>query len=238
MAAMKLLPLKPGQKVLNIGSRHGSLSKEMAVKLGARSLVATTASEQMAVYARRHFAAPNLSYRVLDPEHLDYDGTFDRVVSFTTLHWIKDKDAVLKGIHRALRPGGEVILAVPAERDLVLKRAVDHLFARQRWQAFGSSRRIEKEYHMWTLVDAVRQVEGAGLRIQYVAVREWRHRFDRESYIKLLTTVMPYIAYLPVGQRGEFLQELLDELERLGHVAADGSHLFVTKILNVVARKP
>jgi SAM-dependent methyltransferase len=39
-------------------------------------------------------------------EALRFDGEFDAVFSNAALHWMRDQDAVLQGVYRALKPGG------------------------------------------------------------------------------------------------------------------------------------
>ena len=40
---------------------------------------------------------------------LDFDAEFDAVFSNAALHWMRDADAVIAGVHRALRPGGRFV---------------------------------------------------------------------------------------------------------------------------------
>ena len=47
--------------------------------------------------------------RVLDGHHLDYEAQFDAVFSNATLHWLRRPDEVIRGVWRALRPGGRFV---------------------------------------------------------------------------------------------------------------------------------
>ena len=55
-------------------------------------------------------AYPALSFEVADGQALPYDAAFDAVFSNAALHWMPRAEAVARGIHRALRPGGRLAL--------------------------------------------------------------------------------------------------------------------------------
>jgi SAM-dependent methyltransferase len=47
--------------------------------------------------------------RVMDGQALAFEGEFDAVFSNAALHWMREPDRVLAGVHRALRPGGRFV---------------------------------------------------------------------------------------------------------------------------------
>lgn len=48
--------------------------------------------------------ARGLDARVMNAERLTFAEEFDAVFSNAALHWVRDHDALLNGVHRALRP--------------------------------------------------------------------------------------------------------------------------------------
>ena len=46
---------------------------------------------------------------MIDGERLAFAAEFDAVFSNAALHWMKDPDAVIAGVRRALRPGGRFV---------------------------------------------------------------------------------------------------------------------------------
>ncbi len=57
-----------------------------------------------------------LDARVMDGEHLTFNGEFDAVFSNAALHWMRHPDDVIAGVKRALRPRGRVVAAMGGQR--------------------------------------------------------------------------------------------------------------------------
>lgn len=97
------LRIERGQRVLDLGCGDGVLTAAIAEQ-GA-IVVGVDASEAMANAAR----ARGLTVHVMAAEQLTFDAPFDAVFSNAMLHWTRDIDAVLAGVHRALGPGGRFV---------------------------------------------------------------------------------------------------------------------------------
>ena len=57
----------------------------------------------------RHRATRGVDARLMDGQRLSFDSEFDAVFSNAALHWMRDADAVLAGVKRALKPGGRFV---------------------------------------------------------------------------------------------------------------------------------
>ena len=113
-AVLDLLAPQPGERILDIGCGDGTLTQQI-VERGA-TVVGIDSSPQMIDAAR----ARGLDVRLLNAEALPFNQEFDAVFSNAALHWIRDHDALLDGVARALRPGGRFVveLWVPELRSL------------------------------------------------------------------------------------------------------------------------
>ena len=94
---------KPGERILDLGCGDGTLTADLAVR--GCIVVGADASVEMIAAAQ----AKGLDARIVDAQQLPFDAEFDGVFSNAVLHWIRNADAVIAGVFRALKPGGRFV---------------------------------------------------------------------------------------------------------------------------------
>jgi trans-aconitate methyltransferase len=100
---VELLAPRPGERVLDLGCGDGALTAAMAAA-GCRVVGVDSSAAQIAAARER-----GLDAHVADGQRLGYDAEFDAVFSNASVHWMKDLDAVIDGVWRALVPGGRFV---------------------------------------------------------------------------------------------------------------------------------
>ena len=98
-----VLAPQAGERILDLGCGDGVLTAQI-VESGAK-VVGVDASPEMVAAAR----ARGIDAHVVDASALTFVSEFDAVFSNAVLHWVPDADAVLRGVSRALRPGGRFV---------------------------------------------------------------------------------------------------------------------------------
>ena len=94
---------QPGERILDLCCGDGALTAKI-VASGAQVL-GVDASASMIAAAQ----ALGLDARVINAESLPFATEFDAVFSNAALHWVRNQDAMLAGVHRALKPGGRFV---------------------------------------------------------------------------------------------------------------------------------
>jgi trans-aconitate methyltransferase len=101
-----LLAPQPGEEILDLGCGDGALTEQLAA--AGAIVIGVDASPTMLAAARQR----NLHVEHHDAAALPYHHQFDAVFSNAALHWItgiSGQQAMLSGVHRALRPGGRFV---------------------------------------------------------------------------------------------------------------------------------
>ncbi len=99
------LDLDGNERVLDLGSGDGTLTKELAVRVPRGIVLGIDASEGM-ISAAKGLEGGNLRFELCDINEMDYDNEFDVIFSNATLHWIMDHRSLLARCSRALKRDG------------------------------------------------------------------------------------------------------------------------------------
>ncbi len=102
--------LRPGLRVLDVGCGPGTITAEIADRVGPDgSVVAIDASADVVALASETQGRPNLAFNVGDAYAIDADdGSFDVVHAHQVLQHLGDPVAALREMRRVCRPGGLV----------------------------------------------------------------------------------------------------------------------------------
>jgi SAM-dependent methyltransferase len=100
---VEALQPKAGERILDLGCGDGFLTRRIGDS-GA-TMVGVDSSPQMIAAAKER----GVDARYNSGEALPFDQEFDAVFSNAALHWMRDQDAVLQGVYRALKPGGRFV---------------------------------------------------------------------------------------------------------------------------------
>ena len=179
-AVLELLSPQPGERILDLGCGEGSLT-ERIVAAGA-SVVGVDVSEDMVAGAR----ARSLDARVMDAVRLSFDGEFDAVFSNAALHWVRDHDAMLAGVYRALKPGGRFVAEFGGHGNIAaIQVAIRSVLARRQWKT-----NIHRFYA--TPAEYAARLESHGFRVMQIdliprptplptGIRGWLETFERTT---------------------------------------------------------
>ncbi len=99
---LQWLAARPGERILDLGCGDGALTVQLAAI--CNTVGVDQSAEQVAAAK-----AKGLDARVIDGAGLSFAGEFDAVFSNAALHWMREADAEIGGVWRALKPGGRFV---------------------------------------------------------------------------------------------------------------------------------
>ncbi len=111
---LRFVPIRAGQRVLEVGCGSGVVVRDLAARVGPRGeVVGIDSSRSMVeaarVLARTHALRHRMRWRVAPGAALPFaGGRFDAALAITVLLHVADPEAVVREMVRVTRPGGRV----------------------------------------------------------------------------------------------------------------------------------
>jgi arsenite methyltransferase len=107
------LGARPGDRILDVGCGPGFYVTELLEVVGREGSVVglDISADMLAVAAKRAEGHGNVTFYEADASSLPVpDASFDRAVCVQVLEYVRDVPTALREMHRALRPGGRVLV--------------------------------------------------------------------------------------------------------------------------------
>lgn len=192
---LEWLAPRPGERVLDLGCGDGTLTAKL-VEAGC-DVVGVDASPQQVAAAK----AAGLNAIIADGAALPFNAEFDAVFSNAALHWMKQSDAVIAGVSRALRPAGRFVAEFGAHGNVATIRNAIHAELR--------TRSIDPEpldpWYFPTVEDYAGKLESAGFRVRQIESfpRPTRLLSDVTGWLRVFAG--PFTSSLPAEDHDRFI---------------------------------
>jgi len=198
MGVIELLAPQPKERILDLGCGDGVLTKKLA-DLGC-SIVGVDASPDFIQSAK----ALGLDARLIDGQALFFKEEFDAVFSNAALHWMKQKEKVIEGVYRALKPGSRFVAEMGGKGNIdTIETAT-----RQALQKRGLLGKVSDPNFYPSAEEYQSLLEQYGFRVEFI------HHFKRPTPLPrdvkawLQTFRKSYITELNPGDIPAFLEEI------------------------------
>ena len=156
-----LLDAKPSERILDLGCGTGKLTAEIAAS-GA-TLLGLDADDNMLATARK--AYPAITFLKGDAAHLKFNGQFNAVFSNAALHWMLKPKLVLKGVAKALKPGGRFVAEMGGYRNCIA--ITDATIAALRKEVIEA--KVSDHWYFPTLGQQTSLLEAAGFTVGFAS---------------------------------------------------------------------
>lgn len=201
-AVVELLAPRAGERVLDLGCGDGVLTAKLAT-MGC-DVVGVDGSDAQIEAARKL----GLDARVMDGEQLTFHCEFDAVFSNAALHWMRDPEAVIRGVGQALRPNGRFVAEFGGHGCVAkIKKALVEALNRR-----GLDGHAAVPWYFPTVEEYSALLRKAGFTIGYIALVPRPTPLPGDVTGWLETFGESFTACLPAGERPAYLAEVRDVL--------------------------
>lgn len=204
------------EKVLDIGCGDGKTAAFISSLLPSGHVTGIDYSPEMIDFASKNYPVseyPNLSFRFLDAQNLDYSNEFDLIISFSCLHWVPNHDAVFKGIKASLKNGGRTFLQFGVKSEISpLYVASQIVFSSEIWIQYNKG--AIYPFRFYELEEYKKIVDKSGLNPTRVEVVDKEMKYDSKDKLIAMfeSVILPLTGNIPEKHRKELLDEMFKKL--------------------------
>jgi len=236
------LTLGGQEQVLDIGSGDGKVTAALAARVPRGAVLGVDSSADMVERARKTYPPerhPNLRFQLGDALDLSFEERFDAAFSNATLHWVRDHRRVLRGVARALKPGGRLLFQMGGRGNArEILRQLDQLAREPPWETWLANLPVPygfygpEEYRDW--------LGEAGLEARRVELipKLMRQKGAEGLAGWVRTTWLPYTQAVPEERREELVLQIVERYLRDHPPGPDGVVGVRMVRLEVEAGKP
>ncbi|MCZ6913949.1 MAG: methyltransferase domain-containing protein [Rickettsia endosymbiont of Ixodes persulcatus] len=212
---LEKLPIKPDQKILDIGCGTGRITAELAKRVYAGEVTGVDLSANMIACAKKKYTAlKNLFFLKMDAGLLQIGdqglkpASYDWVISFWTISWISDHEKLISGIVECLKEGGAIFLLVPLNNKW-LESTYLNLREQDPWKTYFSCYQAPENRFYPGLYEKLLEKYNFSKAIYERETIE-KEFFDKQSLISFIGSWLPYLDPIPTVIKNNFLKEFVD----------------------------
>jgi trans-aconitate 2-methyltransferase len=237
------LQLGDSEKIIDLGCGSGENTFELARRSARGSALGVDGSPAMIEAARKLLEAEpaelkrRVSFELLNLAKFSADRAYTLIFSNAAFQWIPDHRALFAACFDALRPGGTIVVQMPANETETAKMEIGQLAREAPWNTMLGGR--ERAFH-----EEPPEFYAAMLaRLGYDRIDcyhlTFHHPMDRPADVVQWyrsTGLRPFLDALPKDRHDEFLAQLTTRLDAA--YGTTGAMTFDFKRLFIWGRRP
>jgi len=202
---VELLDPRPGERILDLGCGDGVLTAKLAA-MGCE-MVGVDGSGPQIEAARKL----GLDARVMDGEKLAFEDEFDAVFSNAALHWMRNPEAVIAGVRRALRRNGRFVAELGGYGCVAkIKKALVEALKRRGLDGEGAV-----PWYFPTVEEYSGLLKKHGFSVRYIALVPRPTPLPGDVTGWLETFAESFLGRLPAAERPAYVAEVREALRPL-----------------------
>ncbi|PZA06158.1 MULTISPECIES: methyltransferase domain-containing protein [unclassified Meiothermus] len=210
---LKLVKVKPGLRVIDLGCGTGELTRRLADALPDSEVTGLDNSASMLARSGA-YTRPGLRFERGDIAELE--GTYDLIFSNAALQWLPDHPRLFPKLWRHLNPGGQLVVQMPANHDHPSHRLARELAESAEFAAYFPEG--GRQSPVLPPEDYARMLFGLGGENLTVLLKVYPHVLaDAEAMVEWVkgTLLTAYLEPLPPSAQERFLEGYRARLREL-----------------------
>ena len=200
---LKIIKFKKNENILDLGCGDGKITLSIAKKHPFSNILGIDLSPSMIEEAKK-LKLKNLNFKIQNINNINFENSFDTILSFSTFHWIEDQCLVLKKIKKALKEQGKLYICVLTKN---IGIPIEDLYIQKKWIKYFKNKKTnfflkEKNIYLKILKD---------LNFQKIKITERTTNYLFNNLKDLLNYIFPWIppfTNLPKNKCLEFAKDL------------------------------
>jgi trans-aconitate 2-methyltransferase len=231
------------EKIIDLGCGSGENTLELARRSPRGSILGVDGSPAMIEAARKLLDAEpaelkrRTSFELLNVPEFRADRAYTLIFSNATFHWIPDQRALFAACLDALRPGGTILVQMPANETETAKMEIGRLAREAPWNTMLGGR--ERAFHEEPPEFYAAMLAKLGYDNIDCYHMTFHHPMDRPADVVQWyrsTGLRPFLDAIPKDRHNEFLDRLTTRLNTA--YGTSGAMTFDFKRLFIWARRP
>ncbi|ADJ28084.1 class I SAM-dependent methyltransferase [Nitrosococcus watsonii] len=207
MPVLEWLNPKANERILDLGCGDGALLAELAER--GCSVVGVDSSPEFINTVK----AQTLEAYLMDGERLQFEQEFDAVFSNAALHWMKKSAAVIRGVWKALVPGGRFVGEMGGQGNI--QTIVTALY--QALEQRGIDPYSLNPWYFPAAEEYRYQLESMGFQVKRIVLFERPTPLPTDMRGWLMTFGASFTASLPKAEQPAFINEVCAALQAKLH---------------------
>ncbi|MCH9631692.1 MAG: putative trans-aconitate 2-methyltransferase [Chlamydiae bacterium] len=234
---LKEFDLQVGNRVLDIGCGDGEITNYIAKATDTGLVVGLDISEKMIDLASSTHQRDNLLFVLGNGQIPPFINQFELITSFMSFHWIDDQKKALQSFYKSLKPGGFVLITLPAPCPGRVSAAAHEVSQSENWKDFFLNKRIIKNYPNES--ELLKLLEDSNFQVEKIDTVDGKTHFaSLDLYKAWVAPLITGIDHLSSNQKHLFAQDVMEQLIQIYPVNSDGTVTRPYQAINVIAFKP
>jgi ubiquinone/menaquinone biosynthesis C-methylase UbiE len=233
---VKNLSISKSDCILDVGCGHGTIIAEISKNADKGHSIGIDASSEMINLAKKNFPKSkfkNLAFQCVKAEEMHFEKlTFDVIISFSCLLWVRNPKKALELMCKYLKPGGTMLILTYLKESAYisfLERALSH---------FPSYQNLSATPSMLTFEDYQNTLQSQNLKLEEIHL-EWRYskyksQNDLKDYLRGWVTCF---APIPMDLQESFLEIAVNESLKENISTSKNEIVLPYKVLSIKSKK-